>query len=819
MDDSPICVVDATTLVDHIQDIKRFVYGGRMCLVVPLRSTCLFCLRSTDCTKLTLTKASTPLEQIYAKLTEEANKKPSRQPEPQRPRSSGRPAKVEKSTKVGQPAVDINPLVAGEFLARLRSNETQKGVEFQKEGEQYSPWRLLEMEEESRNANEDKPTSFAQAARKASVEKFSSAAGAVNGPAKPRLVARSAGLDSSPWKMSHKALSLPISDVPKDMRPLLSCLLWRVHEKGATLWDTNRTFLLCDDEKTKIIAKKLGIMTKSFKELRKTCDMKGVTEDRRITFGNLEEHFNIPEVPMAKTSHDGGIKSKIRSTLPALDQPLKDKVDASGAPDQTRSPLLSSAPEGITKSASSPDKSKSERHNASFDQPQEQETPKHSVDGPQSTINESHEHPTAIPSEHPTNEIPSLELPNVATHVPYEEAVRQPSKPVFSTLAIDKEHSIAEWVKGLMDAGSNGELSGRDTPVSGYSAIMEATAQQPEKIEVFKPMSYLQAVTGKANDVAKKQLPSQSKESIPSPRVSPARETSPPALEDPLDSEEEILVFNPKAKRLSAQKAQQAQQTQLAQQAQQAKQLQQAQRPHHSQQTPQAPQSQQSQRPQTPKSSPRHSHTRRGSGGRAHVRGGSQRQARSGPPPVVIDPDSFGRGLVTNAPPALARTFSPYGAHGRVTGDRRGNHRSPHSQAAAQNVPSKVNGAMMPNGSVHLATQSTADQPSATIGPANAESAPGVQAPTMTTPPTLLRPSLMTNGSHAEPSLQSSNPVMNGFQAQSNTSLPVRADKPRYSPRGSPRRAPALPDPEVAYVLRSGQPREATRGKGKLWVP
>lgn len=77
--------------------------------------------------------------------------------------------------------MDINPLVAGEFLARFRSDENQKGVEFQKDSEQYSPWRLLELEEESRSANENKPSSFAQAARKASVEKFSSSMGAANG--------------------------------------------------------------------------------------------------------------------------------------------------------------------------------------------------------------------------------------------------------------------------------------------------------------------------------------------------------------------------------------------------------------------------------------------------------------------------------------------------------------------------------------------------------------------------------------------------------------------------------------------------------------
>ncbi|KAI4170198.1 MAG: hypothetical protein LQ348_007149 [Seirophora lacunosa] len=813
MDDSPVCVVDATTLVEHIQVIKKYVYQGRMCLVVPQRSMS-FCLRSTDAIGLTQITASTPLEFRYEKFAEDAKKKPSRQPEPQRPRSRGRPAKVEKSTKAEQPAVDNNPLVAGEFLARLRSDENQKGVEFQKDSEQYSPWRLLEIEEESRNANDDKPTSFAQAARKASMEKFSGTAGAVNGPAKPRLVARSGGLDSSPWKMNNKLLSLPIGDIPKDIRPLLSCLLWRIHEKGATLWDTNRTFLLCDNEKINATAKKLGIRTKSFKELGNTCDTQGVTEDRRVTFGNLEEHFNLPEVPMAMPSHDEANESKVEPLSPAKDQPNEDQVDAHVPSQKTKSPLQSSSSEEVIGSAISVENPHSERHKASLDRPLEQEALKQSANGPQPTMNESHEHQAALPSEDRQNEMLSSNMIGVPGHVRNEELADNDGVvgQLFSTLAIDKEHSIAEWVKGLMDAGCNGELSGRDTPVSGHSGIMEATAPQSESAKVFKPMSYSQAVAGEAKDVVKKQPLIEPKERSPSPRTSPARETSPPKPEDPLDSEEEILVFNPKAKRLSAQKAQQAQQTLLAQQAQQAQRAQQ------SQQSPQSPQVQQSQRPQTPKSSPRHGHARNGSGARAHARGGSQRQPRSGPPPV-IDPNSFGRGLATNPQPALARTFSPYGAHGRVTSDRRGNHRSPHSRTAAQNVPPKVNGVTVPNGSVHLAMQSAADQSPAVSGPAKAESAPAVQAPVTTTTPTLLKPSLMTNGSPAGPLLSSSNPVVNGFQVQPNTNLPYRGEKPRYSPRGSPRRMPVLPDPEVGYVLRSGQPREATRGKGKLWVP
>ena len=41
----------------------------------------------------------------------------------------------------------------------------------------------------------------------------------------------------------------------------------------------------------------------------------------------------------------------------------------------------------------------------------------------------------------------------------------------------------------------------------------------------------------------------------------------------------------------------------------------------------------------------------------------------------------------------------------------------------------------------------------------------------------------------------------------------------RGNHRGSPKRAPRTPEPDVDFVLKSGSPRGSMRGKGKLWVP
>ena len=53
-----------------------------------------------------------------------------------------------------------------------------------------------------------------------------------------------------------------------------------------------------------------------------------------------------------------------------------------------------------------------------------------------------------------------------------------------------------------------------------------------------------------------------------------------------------------------------------------------------------------------------------------------------------------------------------------------------------------------------------------------------------------------------------------------NASRTLGARSPRASPRHSPHRSIVIPEPaDVDFVLKSGSPRGAARGKGKLWIP
>lgn len=112
-------------------------------------------------------KAVSTVEKLFQKSKEPQPKRE----EPKRPKSGGRPVRKE------YPTFDINPEVTREFLSRVRAGEKNDAVDFQytveiqKETEQYSPWKYLEAEEEININGDKRPTSFAQALQKQSLEK------------------------------------------------------------------------------------------------------------------------------------------------------------------------------------------------------------------------------------------------------------------------------------------------------------------------------------------------------------------------------------------------------------------------------------------------------------------------------------------------------------------------------------------------------------------------------------------------------------------------------------------------------------------------
>lgn len=244
-------------------------------------------------------------------------------------------------------------------------------------------------------------------------------------------------------------------------------------------------------------------------------------------------------------------------------------------------------------------------------------------------------------------------------------------------------------------------------------------------------------------------------------------------IEEPEDSEEEVVVFNPRAKRMSAQ-----------------------------QQTPKQP------------TEEHPSHVRHASQGKSvHSRNVSVdepsklqqpsvekplpvKQHRPPKPrvaPVVIDPDAFGRDFASsprvhnqngynrphlrsnpqNAPPR------PASQHGGLRGGARGGRPFIHPQA----ITALQNG------------QHSQANPSARGGRQNR------------------MPPAIVNGQNGYVATNQNSVAANGQVAP-------RAS-PRVSPRISPQRLPQAnaPEPDVDFVLQSGPPRGSTRGRGKLWIP
>ena len=112
------------------------------------------------------------MEQIYQK-SKEIKALPK---EATRPKSSSKPVKKE------HPAFDINPLLAKTFLSRLKTwkdeeavseqrnfyqeKENHGAISFQQPSEQYTPWKDVEVEEETPQVADDRPTTWAEALRR-----------------------------------------------------------------------------------------------------------------------------------------------------------------------------------------------------------------------------------------------------------------------------------------------------------------------------------------------------------------------------------------------------------------------------------------------------------------------------------------------------------------------------------------------------------------------------------------------------------------------------------------------------------------------------
>lgn len=590
-------------------------------------------------------------------------------------------------------------------------------------------------------------------------QSFDSLSKISQGPVKTKLVARAAGSETNPWKSGKKVSALPIGDVPKELRPILSCILWRLHEKGATLWDTERTTLLCDSDQLNGLATKLGIDFKTYQQLRQHFSTISASDNDRSKFGSLENEFGDRRSAKQDDKASAEIKTEegeqnleavnldddaVANDV-ALDNENEEIFDPPAKADSTQAT-------GRTEEIATQAESHQEAIKDVAEQIPDESQPKDNaaIEAMEAIRPRTPSGPALDQSQETRQSIRGILPISPPTKIAKDKVQIQPAKFPHMPLhdyALGRKGGIAAWVESLIDE-----------PLD--STDIEKVAPEEEPPQTFEPLTYRQALTGKMDDDNKTRRENDndnSKMAKVSPRASPkGSPTQSPAVEpgaDLDDSDEEVVVFNPKSKRLSAQ---------------------------------------QNQHPQTPAGLPQPpslpnptSHSRNASGNRPQSSRGKKSPSRKKSPPrpavapTIIDPDSFGRGFATNPQPNNPRTFSPHGANGRVNNHRHGNHRGGHPRP-------------------HNQRSFVSNAPPHAVSPTASSSVPQIP-----------------NGNQ-QAATESLNSNLNSSQSK-----PLRNEQPRYSPRGSPRHLPVNTEPEFGqpFVLRSGVSRESTRGRGKLWVP
>ncbi|KAL2038286.1 hypothetical protein N7G274_008935 [Stereocaulon virgatum] len=807
----PICVVDANTLVDYIQDVKRWIYNGQLRLVVP-------------------SSTLENVEQIYQKSVEIK----STPKEPPRPRSSGKLAKKE------FPAFDINPRLARTFLTRLKTwkeedeaseqrlflqeKENHEAVEFQQQTEQYAPWKDLEVEEEKSVPILDRPATWAEALRRkqALANGTPEDVQSSKGPVKPKLVAKVPGNDSSPWKIKKDAPKISAKEVPGTLRPLMSCALWRLHE-SVHRNDPNQLFLLCNQPEICAVAQKLNITVRSVEEIRHLmaakADKTGLED-----FGDLEKEFG-DQLKGAKASatncafEEGGdavVKSD-GDNFVNHEERMNDSMSSGNTADTNYSHFTDEAHDSTLQA-----------HGEDLTNIKPDEEGLQPVSGNGTEQAQSEE------------ALDKSSLPLVEASIPEKSAWK-----TRSVLPVDKTH-VGDLQKRLEAFHvTDGTTSTEDSRTSPWNAI----DHNGQKAHAFIPKPTSPAISASQTQPATPIA----KHATPSSQVINTQPNSHQITSGFEDSDEEEIVFKPQPKRYSAQR----------------KPAQQNSRPSTPKtQTPQKPEDTRSEAAtlksqSQPQSKPVNHGRNTMVIGHVHPRPTSS--------PTVIDPDAFGRNFAVNTNPSPHGLHNPRSHHRPRSSAQSGQGPQPTRSPRRQNVRTspprqpQENAHQLspgPEPSSERAVRTSPHRQSKMLDTEtgafrNVESFVLAQSverqPSLPAPKQFETDDFVPRSSASNVSLSDMQPTpsMNrlrdyqtaGFVPRSqfsqtpfsSTALGPKVFEPsEFVPRSTmpatlyKPKAPALePDyieprasmPDVEYVLKSGSTRASARGRGRLWTP
>lgn len=672
-------------------------------------------------------------------------------------------------------------------------------------------------------------------------------------PAKPKLVARAVGTETSPWKVKKDAPKISAKDVSGVLRPLMSCALWRLHE-SIERNDANQLFLLSDQTETCLVAQKLNIIARSSNEVAVEIASKTSITDLD-TYGDLEREFGVQQRNATLATKDA-------------EEPSGEKC------------ISEHANEDLSKDEDIMNNSISSEGTANTDASSivhEQDLEKQSF--------ELGEKKTLVNGDSGEDEVKEQDLMvETAATSAAENLSKKPAKSVESIKSIvdsiiqqDSEKHLGESVNGLNLDGVKSQSELANQPASEHSAMRsppETSLPQPQNMEPVRNAQGVETVNG-----------------ISPSKPSTTHSTSTlEAAQEPEDSDEEVVVFIPQPKRLSAQ-----------------------QKP-----------AQQSSRPSTPKEqsqqklagqSPQKPLVKAQSNGKAARHSPNPSIVGQGHPqhvnsPTVIDPDAFGRDYRVNLnqsprPPNHPNGHSNHRNRGNIHSAQTGQvPRNPHRRLTRTSPPRNTlpqensrrftptpGPASKDAPNNHHRRQASRTSPRRALAPKAEEVKPPDVESRATTAAALMKsqppefrmveptefvPQTAYSTSQLEPDVsQPGNYEHTNFVPRSmlpklpNTHLkpdapepkvyeasefvprpprPVRDFKPRaprpkvfeatefvprdFVPRTTmPRTQPKeyIPEPEsieprpsindVDYVLKSGSTRASARGRGRLWTP
>ena len=426
--------------------------------------------------------------------------------------------------------------------------------------------------------------------------------------------------------MKKDAPKLSAKDVPGALRPLMSCALWRLHE-SIDRNDPNQLFLLSDQTEIRSVAQKLNIAVRSCKEVGATIASKTCMIDLD-TVGDLEREFGVRQKVVDPPTQDA---EEMNGEKYALDG------DA-GGPKDVDVMNLSMTSEGTVNTEAS-----SIGH--------EQELTKQS--------SELEEEKSLVNCDLCED---NLEEQTAMSETAVTVAAENVSTP--ATVSIESAKSLVDSIiQHVSQKRPNGpvnvlETSGiKSQTILANAPAIESSTAHPLPSAPLPPPQSLEA----AQRVEEVQTTSDNStfKLTATPLTSPIG-----ATQEPEDSDEEVVVFVPQPKRLSAQ-----------------------QRPPQQNSRPSTPkeQSQQKAAGQSPqkswgKSQPKGKAVRHSP--KPSIVG--QTHSQSVNSPTVIDPDAFGRDFRVNLNPSPRL---PHNSNGHSNHRVRGNMQNSQAGQVARNSP------------------------------------------------------------------------------------------------------------------------------------